>query len=51
MRIFDVTGKECRNLQNIMGLTCLNLSSLPDGVYTLMMKGENMWETIKLLKE
>lgn len=49
--IFDVTGKECRNLQSIMGLTYLDVSSLPAGVYTLMMKGENMWETIKLLKE
>ena len=49
--IFNMTGKEFRIVQNNIGLPYLDLSSLPAGLYTLMMEVDNMWETIKLLKE
>lgn len=49
--LLDVTGKKCYSSQNNLGRMDLNLSSIPSGVYTLILEGDNWLENVKLLKE
>ena len=49
--IYDVTGKECVNADVNSNRIFQNLQWLDSGMYTLIIKGENMLEIVKLLKE